>query len=464
MAKQSRHPIAHQPSRITLFYLGIAALFGVIFAILIPPFQAPDEPHHLYRVQHIQSGHLYGQYPSESNNRLGGVISSHYPELAERFRYLRYDYNARIDKSEIISALHSEDSSKFDFVDFPNVAYYPFISYIYPALITKLLHIFQPNGLVELYLLRISSILLWIVIIASCVKLCPRLKWLWLLLGTLPSALFTHSGLSTDIMTHSLVWIFMALILNSTITKSYSSQKILLTIIILAVIVYSRPVFAPLYILYFLIPDHRFARLQKLLLGLFILSIVAFQFIHLGEQFIPYDQYHPEFREDVQLNPGVHPSHQFNHMLHHPVSFSSTLVRSWFESFPSTWSHYLGKFGWEHNYIPIIFLIFLTLALFILINHLNIGFTPKERIIVLTTALLLILATSVSLYMQWEPVGGKFIHSLSGRYFVGIFPFFFIGLSGWNLRLKEIPVSFLTIIWIGSWISALIAILNRYYI
>jgi uncharacterized membrane protein len=194
---------------------------------------------------------------------------------------------------------------------------------------------------------------------------------------------------------------------------------------------------------------------------LLTLFIIGSQFILLGDSFIPYDQYNPLFREGKQLNPGVDPIGQLNFIFDEPIEFLGILMASWFEIFPHTLAHYLGKFGWEANYIPRFLIFLLGLALIIHVVTIKISFTIPTRLKIAGVGILCSLALSLILYMQWEEVGALQITSLSGRYFVGIFPIFFISLVGvYPMKLK---INLALVIWIVAWIVSLFCVFNRYY-
>ena len=64
------------------FYLLIGPLFGMLFILLTPPFQVPDEINHFYRAFHIAEGHVR---VIKTDNRLGGLIPVSATKIVEPF-------------------------------------------------------------------------------------------------------------------------------------------------------------------------------------------------------------------------------------------------------------------------------------------------------------------------------------------------------------------------------------------
>src|SRR4051812_39190254 len=70
------------------FFLLVAIPFGLLFIIINPPFQVPDEPHHFYKAWQISEG----QFISLKNNqRVGGYIPKSIEHIATLFSYMTYN-------------------------------------------------------------------------------------------------------------------------------------------------------------------------------------------------------------------------------------------------------------------------------------------------------------------------------------------------------------------------------------
>ena len=453
-------------TRVNKWFVFMAWICGIAFALILPPFQAPDEIHHLYRVVHISDGHLYAdKLPS---SRLGGEINPHYKMVSDPFVRLRYNYMEKTSRKEIQSIIRSSKAEKEkQFLDFPNVGYYTPISYLPQSVTLWLLSPFQFNGLIELYIIRLISISLWMIILMLCSKIAPDKLSMWLILGTLPATLVTHAGISTDLVTHSMAFIVLAYFFKFLAVEKINYRAWLLYSILILLLSYSRVVFAPFALLGWILPVRIFQGKKHFITlnltnVLVVLVLLGIQYYRLGDLFIPYDDYAYLFREGKQLNPGVNPSAQLDHILHHPLIFVGSLFASWIEVFPSTMAHYLGKFGWEANYIPTSILVLLAMALLVHFITSPRFIARRVKWLCLGVAAISCLAVSIVLYLQWEPVGAPRITSLSGRYFVGIFPLFFVVLSG--IYPRKLGFKYLAVTWVIGWTFMLISMINRYYV
>jgi uncharacterized membrane protein len=178
--------------------------------------------------------------------------------------------------------------------------------------------------------------------------------------------------------------------------------------------------------------------------------------------YIKFEEYNPLFRVGQQLNENVDPSLQLSFILHNPLYFSKIATFSLLKTLPHTLIHYVGKFGWEKNYLPLwlialLFLLLLVQAVFPktsarfqtsptlkrapFFNFKFFCFVPRNDIFNSTDPLSIkakfslfgigILTTysfAAAMYGIWCPVGSDFIENLGGKYFIPIYPLFFLAL------------------------------------
>jgi uncharacterized membrane protein len=104
------------------------------------------------------------------------------------------------------------------------------------------------------------------------------------------------------------------------------------------------------------------------------------------------------------------------------------LIPSYLKDAGGMMSNYVGKFGWEANFLPRPMLV--CLFLMILIQVLK-DFTPlslRIRLYVGALGALLCIAFASVMYGLWCPVGDERVGNFQGRYFIPIFPLFFLAL------------------------------------
>lgn len=453
-----------------------AGAFGLLYALLLPPFQSPDETAHFYRTVHLATGHLMGEKTSDM--RLGGYLPRSTRQVYEPFSALRYDYTARVGRSAFETAwsqpLNATDTV---FVDFPNVGYYAPFPYLVQGLAVKAFMAFNCRPLLLLYVGRLVTLTLWLVLVLASLRIMPFHSWTLAWLALLPSSLFLHASLTGDALTYGLCFWLLAALLSMIFEKhdtaSLSPRRMIGTFICAAIVTLSKPVYLPLTLLVWLIPINRFKHITGYFafaggLLVFNLALLAWWYGHAGDRFIPYDYYNPMYREGVQLNEGVRPHEQLAHVLGNPFGFAKTAVLSYLESAPATLAHYFGKFGWEKNYLPmwLIGLLFLaTLWVAATDSKAKQEIRPVHRLGFFAIALSMMGALALVLYMQWMPIGSDRILALNGRYFFPVFPLCFIAMGGvlapWNSHkwiLAAKAILLLSLMW-GAW-----EVVGRYYV
>lgn len=456
-------------------FLIVALAFGLLYALLVPPFQSPDETAHFYRTAHLASGHIMATKTPDM--RLGGHLPKSLPNFYQSFANLRYDYEARTNLATFQTAwqlpLHPEET---DFVDFPNVGYYAPFPYLFQATVLRAFIAFDCRPMLLFYAGRLATLAVWLALIVAALRLMPfasdSLAWLALV----PSSLFLHSSLTGDAVTNGLCfWLLAAMLSLAFGEKNFADSPRWLKVgvfISSAMIVLSKPVYFPLVLLAWFIPKSKFNNSKGYLafvggLCLFNLALLGWWYHYAGGLFIPYGEYHPQFREGVQLNEGVQPHEQLAYVLSHPFGFVKTALVSYFESAPATLAHYFGKFGWEKNYLPgwVIGLLALTTSWVWLTNDRIEKLQSKHRIGLVTIALAMMVALALVLYMQWMPVGANRVLALNGRYFFPIFPLLFLSVGGLFAKLKIswvdmfCKISLLFALGGGAW-----AVAARYYL
>lgn len=463
------------PTGTTRFFGTVASAFGLLYVLLLPPFQSPDETAHFYRSVHLATGHLMGE--KTADKRLGGYLPKNFSKAYEPFSGLRYNYSAKVDKSAFEAAwslpLNASDTA---FVDFPNVGYYAPFPYLTQGLFIKTFMAFGARPLLLLYVGRLATLAVWLALVLAALRMMPLQGWLLAWLALLPSSLFLHASLTGDALTNGLCFWLMAALFSLILEKNEDYGlpygRMVGIFLCSAIITLNKPVYFPIVLLAWLVPKQLFKQRAGYLafasgLCLFNLVLLTWWYSYAGNSFIPYDDYNPLYRDGVQLNEGVSPHEQLAHVLGHPIAFVKTAIVSYAESAPATLAHYFGKFGWEKNYLPawLIGLLFLSTAWIAMTDErARQLFQIRHRIGFFAIAICMMGALALVLYMQWMPVGSERILALNGRYFFPIFPLCFMALGGlctplenhkWLLIAKALLL--FSLLW-GAW-----EIVKRYY-
>lgn len=434
-----------QPQR---FFLITATLFGILYALIVPPFQSPDEFNHFYRSWQIadgtsrcfREGGMIGK--KTADNRLGDSLPTSLLSISEPFTHLPFRFEQHIKTNTIFTLLKTPlNHQERSFVDFTNTAVYAPTAYLSQS---TAIFLFKNLGFTPLsifYLSRLLTLFFWIAIVYASIKIIPIHRWLFAFLALLPSSLFINSSLNADVLTNALSFLAISLFVKKFFEKNKITRIEILTLLISTLIIsLNKIAYLPLIFLVFLIPKENFNSVKQKQVFAFLLiaanlAVVLWWSKMIAPLYIRFEDYNPNFRVGQQLNEGVDPIAQFNFIIHNPLAFTRIMMISFAQTMPHTLIHYVGKFGWEKNYLPIglILPLFLMLILRGGTEQRSVAFSlPKYKIAIIASIMSASLATAM--YLLWCPVGSHFIENLSGKYFIPIFPLFFIALPSFDFK------------------------------
>lgn len=457
------------------FFLLTASIFGIVYALIVPPFQAPDEFNHFYRSWQITEGGLVGE--KTLDNRLGDSLPSSLLTISAPFSKLPFHFEERIKSNTIFYHLKTPLNEKQKtFIDFTNTAVYAPTAYFPQALA---IFLFENLGLPPLsifYFGRLFTLFFWIAVVYVSIKTIPIHKELFALLALLPASLFINASLNADVVTNALSFLAISLFVKMFFGKNKITKiEILIFSISTLLISLNKIAYLPLVFLFFLIPKEHFqSSKQKYILSLLLLTanvaVVVWWSKIIAPLYIRFEDYNPAFRIGQQLNEGVDPMAQMAFILHNPLIFTKIMITSCVKTMPHTLIHYVGKFGWEKNYLP--FTLILPLFLMVILRgviseNLNDDHFPKAtKLKILIVGLLMSISLATAMYLLWCPVGSSFIENLSGKYFIPIFPLLFLCLPTFEVKKKRF---FALDKWIAAWLwltllYGVCQVCTRYYL
>lgn len=416
------------------YFLIISFVFGLALIFLVPPFQSPDESAHSFRAMHIIGGNVMGQ---QVDNRVGGQIDEAFWKARQDFRPLRKE-KKKLDYSLFINTWDQYQFTGQDqFTDFPNTASIS-PSVYFPHILSGIIPL--KNVLTRLYLFRFFNLIFWMGLVYLSIRLVPFFKWTFCALALLPASLFLHASANGDATTNGLSFLLIAMVMSLAFAEKDTRRNWTLYAIplIMIVLLVNKIIYALLFLLLLIVPKDRFPKkLSKpiyiLICSVLFLLVFIFWNGQVRDLMIFYDDYNALYREGLQVGFGANPDAQLSFVLSHPFQFLQTLVGSYFDSAFATWAHYIGKFGWEKNYIPSVLILLHSIFIFtiaILEGGLKKITVKRLQILIFWgLGIGMMMVFGLLIYMLWDAVGSNTIGSLSGRYFIPIFPLFFLGMG-----------------------------------
>ena len=443
-----------------------ALLFGSLFVFVVPPFQVADEFNHFYRAWQVSDGIFVGVRTAD--NRLGGDLPVAVAKITQPFRSLPFHFENQIKSNIIFYNLSVPlDEKNRQFVDFANTAIYAPTAYLPQAVAISIGKFLKIDPLSIFYFSRFLTLLFWLSMVYASLKTLPVYRNLFVGLALLPSSLFINASASGDVVTNACSFLFIALCVKMMSEKKRSSKRISFIDIALVfltslIMSFNKLAYFPLVLLFFLIKKEHVNGLKNkisLATALIVANLTAIIFWSKTIQpiYLKFEDYNPLFRVGQQLNEKVDPSLQMTFILHNPLFFSKIAIFSLLKTLPHTLIHYVGKFGWEKNYLPIWLIALILLLLIIqavfpetsttlklgrLFNFKFLIFNSEDPLSIKAKfglfgiGILTTYSFAAAMYGIWCPVGSDFIENLGGKYFIPIYPLFFLALPTFEMSEK----------------------------
>lgn len=401
------------------FFILTAAVFGTLFILITPPFEAPDEPVHFFRAYQVSTLNLSvdkvgSTYGGELPASLQETISQTWDRPA-----LAFHPDHKYPLSDTREAFSIKTTSKKHLSDFSTTAYYSPISYLPQALGIGAARLAKLPPIMMMYLGRLFNLAAWIVLFSLAIKLMPRRKWVVVFIALIPMALFQAASLSADVMAVGLMALLLALTLNLMAARAIISVKqTLLLILLLAGVALSKQIMFLFVPLILLLPRRIFTSRRNEYVNkavLIAVPLVLFGLWSLHVHGIP------------QSNSvgGINPTGQEQFILHHPLRYLIALINVYFFSWgDGIVKSFFGNFGWVDTPLAegIVVVGYMSLAALLLSSPGNFKtwLSARQKMFLAVLAVVYVLAVSTALYVYFTPVGFKIIVGLVGRYYLPV--------------------------------------------
>lgn len=460
-----------EPQKAFLF-LGI--IFGVVFLLLIPPFQINDEPAHYYKAYVVSQGQLIPE-------KTGGVAGFYVPESLEK---TVATYYPMVNKYEV----KQNSSSYASTVNLPvnpnNRVYvekemytlvYPPLPYLASGLVMALASLLGTSPLILMYLGRIINLLVWLLMVYLAIKITPVHKWVFLLLALMPMTLFEAASLSADSFNLGLSFLTIAFFFKLAFEekkKRVEKRDLLFLLALLAMLSLSKVGYALLLILFFLIPSYKFANKKRMISQFFLVLTLPVVFIAGIWNYLFKDLY-------ISMPPAWAAASipgQIAFISSSPLNFLQIIAHTLIEKQGFLVS-FVGIFGWNElplpNIVVILYLI-VTVVVAVADNKSMIKINPKQKLVAFITFFAMFFLVILYEYVTFTPVGLDIIYGVQGRYFIPVAPLLFLlfypnqdQINLWghkiNFKLREKFPILIVLFSIVILCISLFMIFKRYY-
>ncbi len=404
---ETRVNTAHT-SRVEFVLILFLLAFGIPILLLIPPGAGYDEEDHLVRVWELSS---FSFVPGQMSPQ-----KLKYPTIFRDFAYRQQG------SSGVITSEFWQKYARASLDEYGTVRRELDTKSVYsPALLLPQALTMRALGrsanlpaLFAFYGCRFANLLSYLILVWLALRWVPFGKWIFLVLAAAPIALFQAATITPDAISNGIGFLFIAGSLRVAAFEKIEWKEVGILIVLVLLLFLAKLNLLPLILLPFLlIPPARFTRkwiyifMLAVTLLLFVLEVVGWNGIALS-------------RSTSLMANGANTSAQLAYIIGHPFAFIGTLIRDFLTNgfiYLQGWINGYGYYYWTPPIIvSLCFLLSLVCVLAIDSTHEQVS--KKLRLVFLLVFLASYLATSVSLYTTFTPVGSDQIFGVQGRYFI----------------------------------------------
>ncbi len=438
-------------------------LMGIIFTLIVPPFQKADETAHFLRSVTVSRGQLVCM-ESEDGKK--------YFELPQKyFDYIRntetnrvaFHYEEKFHFTNLINAEKKGQSSEKESI-WEGYCMLPFIPYLPSASMIFVGEIFNSIS-TSFYLGRFSSFLLFFLSLTWSYQKIKKskLKWILFAYALIPMVLHQVTGIGYDSTQLSLITIIFALNVHFVENKNSSKGDFRIYIVSMILLLLVKPGFYFLSLLYLLIPAKKIHNDRKF----YIFFTVIYFVLSFGSAVL-FTKYYSETGL-LEGTGGTDPLEQLK--LVSDPSFLIFLIKNTIETYSDFYiKSFIGLFGWlDYGLHAITYILFLLFWILVARELRNSEFFTKLKSKIFLLGLILFLSIGFifgSIYLSWNTVGNPVISGVQGRYFLVLFPFVLVFISGMMKVFemnKRFKFFFILLVFIYLLLEITYVIYDRYY-
>lgn len=446
-------------------FISIGLIFGILFLMIVPPFQVPDEPAHFFRAYQISEGKIVAERRGESST--GGSIPKSLFDSMIIWSNISFQPETKITKKQFFETLNvSLKKREKQFVSFSNTALYSPIPYLPQAIGIALGKAFYLSPVVLMYLGRLTNLLVSLYATFLAIKITPAFKWVFFLLALTPMATFQRASLSSDSFINSISILLIATIISYAfdINKEKIVIRDIVILCLLSILLsLSKQAYFMIPFLCFLIPKSKIGSKTKYF-TVCLLLILTSVFAWTSWSLVIKKIYVP-LRLDIPTA-----GEQASFILSHPAKFALILFNDFNINLDGYFKQFVGVLGWLDTPLPgILYISYAPMLLFIALidNRPNVIILLKDKLKIFAVLLSSILLVYLLTYLSWtSTLGQEVVEGIQGRYFIPVAPLLFLlfynrktslNIRGEKFNLVIIFYSLFTLV------ISLCVIINRYY-
>lgn len=401
---------------------------GMMYAILLPIGQVPDEEAHLFRTYDFSCGNFITPLGDENKGEI--FIPEQMLELSkswDKFQACRKLIQEKSDYTKLVS------------VDTITKTYFP-INYLTGAISFFVGRIFNVNIILMCYIIRLINFALFILVGYYSIKIIPFGKLVLSIYMFLPMIIQQACSLSADAFINMIAILFIAYNLKLLYQENNLTlkQRIIYYTLALSLSVCKYVYFPLTFMSLLLIKNKNINKKEKCK----IITISTITSVIAAIGWFIFSQKYVDLREHIRIM-DIQPIEQLKLIIKNPLQYVNIFRRS------LEVSGYEYLFGFTGNAlglleinIPDVYIVPMTFGLFItpFFEENKKSLEILQKIILVMIAIILIVLILTGLYLTWSPVGANLISGVQGRYFIPVYILFLLAMccKENNIKVKNI--------------------------
>lgn len=242
--------------KIENLFLVICLFFGIVFTLINPPIQSPDEFEHFCKMWGYTEGTLRYQI---KNDKTGQYLPTSLSDIYKFYsQYFLSNKKIPVSSFKNFSNLELNQNNKL-FLEIVPTSYTP-LSYFPSFLILWIMKILNIKPFFMLYIMRFCSLLVYLALSYYAIKIVPYKKWMFFLFTLLPVNLLQATAISTDCISTGIIILFLAYSLKLAFDdsiKKLNNKQIFIWGTLTVIIGILKFAYLPIIFIYFLIPKEK---------------------------------------------------------------------------------------------------------------------------------------------------------------------------------------------------------------
>jgi uncharacterized membrane protein len=220
-------------------FLALALGFGLLVAIVNPPFAVNDEDVHLARILELSQGRLLTRSDDTGEYHL---VPSDYVELGSAYESIWPKAGGRVRVKKVWRQL-TAPASKQIVRRKGRAGSYPPVMYVPHTIALWLVSRFDTSALVHLYAVRFASLLAYVWLSFLAVRASTQFQWPFFILGLTPMALTQAAAVSGDGLVNGLSLLCFALAGKGVAARTLVRSEAIGLLVATAMLTLCKPVY-----------------------------------------------------------------------------------------------------------------------------------------------------------------------------------------------------------------------------